>query len=158
MPSTGGTASLATLGLFLLVSASTPPCAARRSTVEASQDGNGPMVVTLEDDASHLTLHVDETVVVKLDCLPGAGYSWQVADGAADLLEAVGSPFFEPEPAADRGEDSVGTEEVQVFHFRGRKAGSGALELHYGRVWEEEAEPTRTFRVTVEVKEPPDGR
>lgn len=144
---------ITTSSLCLAVLVCVQPCGASSDSPKDEEDA---MIVTLEADGARRSVDAGGAVTLKLDCTPGTGYSWQLVTSDDRLLEAVGEPFFEPRER-DGEEPAVGGSELQVFTFEARETGAVELELHYRRRWEEDAEPERVFRVTIEVREPEEG-
>lgn len=102
------------------------------------------ITLTEKDHGRRVFLPSSVRLVIRLEALPGTGYSWQIAKNTIDELELARAPFFEQ--AENPG---VGGPVIQVFSFVRRNATSGELELQYRRPWEKDVAPEKVFRVTV---------
>ena len=111
--------------------------------------GGEGQVLYLADDGRTIELAMGQTLVLELDANPTTGYSWQVAESAAGILEQVGEPTFK-RAATDAA--TVGAGGVQVYTFRAAESGEGLLELVYHRLWGEDVDPLNIFTVKVVVR------
>lgn len=127
------TVSILILVLTLLVGAS--GCSPR--TVRLDAGGNGRAI----------EMAVGARLLVSLPGNPSTGYTWEVKEGAAPVLELVGEPEFESD-----NPDLVGAGGTLTLTFRAVQSGTTTLVLVYHRPWETEVEPLDTFTVTVTVR------
>lgn len=106
--------------------------------------------LTASANKSNVTLKAGDTLSIELASNPTTGYSWQVNQVDAKILQALGEPQFslggkEPIPGAG------GTE---TFQFKAIANGKTTLTLIYVRPWETNVTPTPndifTVNVTVE--------
>ena len=98
----------------------------------------------LEDDGREIEVRPQDEFEISLPETRTAGYRWKterVADPACQLLKD------ESEAAG-----AVGGTGSHHFHFRAVNAGSGEIKLHYGRSWEQEKGPAKTFILKVHVR------
>jgi inhibitor of cysteine peptidase len=98
-----------------------------------------------EDDGREINLNSRDEFEINLPETRTAGYKW-TADTAPD-------PTYEM--LGDQSEVPTGTtggSGLHHFHFRARNAGSGEIKLHYGRAWDQEKGPEKTFTLKVHVR------
>ena len=99
----------------------------------------------LEDDGREIEVRPQDEFEINLPETRTAGYRWKaerVADPACEMI-------------SDRSEaatGAVGGSGSHHFHFRAESAGSGEIKLHYGRSWEQEKGPSKTFTLKVRVR------
>ena len=103
--------------------------------------------ITSEDAGKQVTLATGQTLEVTLSSNPTTGYSWQIADAADGVLEAVGDPAYVQDP----GPALVGKGGAETFTFTAAKAGRGTLMMEYRRPWETTSTPEQVFEVPVQV-------
>lgn len=114
-----------------------------------AQGESATVTVTEKDDTGHVEISKDAFLEVKMDCIPGTGYSWQIVRNDSGLLKQEGEPVFErQEPEGDK----VGGIESQIFRFKAISRGRNTLELHYARTWEKRVAPQKTYRITVDIR------
>ena len=99
-------------------------------------------IVTEDHDRAELHLHVGDELVIRLEAIPGTGYSWVVSGPGGGILQQVGEPRFEK---ADQ--KTMGGAEKQVLTFRVESAGKQTLELEYRRAWEKPGTAKKSFSV-----------
>jgi inhibitor of cysteine peptidase len=110
-------------------------------------DGEKTVTVTDKEKDTKVKLGKGDTLELKLEALPSAGYSWQVVKVNEDLLKQQGKATFEkPEKKL------IGAKVKQVFRFKAEKAGTGTLELEYKRPFEKDKPAAKTFKVSVTVE------
>ena len=115
---------------------------------QALQEDNVNMIVVTEkDNGNRLELNKGDVFIVKLECSPGTGYSWQIAKNDDKLMEQQGEPVYE-KPTREL---LVGGVENVIFRFKALANGANTLELHYKRVWEKDKPPQKIFMVIVNV-------
>lgn len=127
------TISILILVLALLAGAS----GCRPQTVRLEAGGNGRPV----------ELAVGARLLVALPGNPSTGYTWEVKEGAAPILELVGEPAFTSDDP-----DLIGAGGTLTLTFRAIQPGTTTLVLVYHRPWETDVEPLDTFSVTVTVR------
>jgi len=93
-------------------------------------------------------LKVGDLLVVKMNALPGAGYSWMAKGTQHPGLTLMSTKTLKGRPGM------VGGAQQQVFTFKATKVGSQNLQLQYGRQWEiaKGATPQKTFSEVIVVK------
>lgn len=108
-----------------------------------------PRIVDIDDsqNGGKLMVFQGDTVEVRLRSTPGTGYSWKVLHTDSAVLAQKGAPVFVPPP-----KEIPGAEGHLVFDFLASAPGRSTLQLAYGRPWEKDAAPARTFNVEVTVR------
>jgi predicted secreted protein len=74
-----------------------------------------------------------------------AGYRWTLKNSGEPTCRLLRESF---QPASGK----TGGSGTHTWRFRGGASGTCSLALEYGRNWESNAEPTRTFGMTVRVQ------
>jgi len=97
------------------------------------------------DNNRTIDIPVGETVEVTLPENATTGYRWAVESYDSEHIEALGS---EPRYTAK----GVGSGGEVMFHFRGKKAGSGGIALKQWRAWEGDSSVIGRFRVELNVR------
>jgi len=116
---------------------------------ERQMQGNDQIVrVTMDQNGSTITLRTGQCLEVALPSTAGTGYSWQIANPAANVLKSSGEPKMESAPPGNK----VGQTQNQVFSFVPSGKGSGQLELQYLRPWEKDRKPAKSFLLSVKVE------
>ena len=110
-------------------------------------DDDKGKTLTETDNKTKVTLSKGETLTVKLEGTPTAGYSWTIVGNNKQHLDPQGKPEVIP---AKKG--VIGGKATTVFRFKAEAVGTSELELHYKRPFEKKNEPDKTFKVTVEIK------
>jgi predicted secreted protein len=105
------------------------------------------ITATEKENGSRLELHRDDVLTLKLECIPGTGYSWQISRNDASVMKPPDKPEYQ---RADNRK-AMGAVEYGIFRFKALAKGTNILELQYKRIWEKEKEPLKTFRVTVRI-------
>ena len=103
--------------------------------------------ITEKENGTKVKLAKGETLTIKLEGVPTAGYVWNIAKNNADQLAPQGKPEVTP---AKKG--VIGGKAITTFRFKADAAGASDLELHYKRPFEKNKEPAKTFKITVEIK------
>ncbi len=99
----------------------------------------------LEDEGREIEVHPGDEFEINLPETRTAGYRWKaerVAEPACELLS----------DQSESATGSVGGSGSHYFHFRAVSAGSGEIKLYYGRSWEQEKGPAKTFALRVHVR------
>lgn len=109
----------------------------------SDDDTATPQSFTAADSGASITLAPGESFTVSLTGNPTTGYSWEVAELDAAVLE-TGEPVYEV------GSDLMGAGGTYTWTFTAVAAGEAQLELVYHRAWEQ-AEPLETFTLEVTV-------
>lgn len=108
-----------------------------------------PVAVTEAASGRFVALARGQELVITLTAAPSTGYSWSLADSAADVVVVEGPSTFTPGRSTRARFGASGTERW-VFH--GAVPGNGHLRLVYGRPWERDAPPAREFTLGVSVR------
>ena len=106
------------------------------------------MTITEKDNGSTFELRTGDILTLKLESIPGTGYSWYIEKNDNKLMELMGEHTHE----VPKGTTVVGGMEYEVFRLRALASGTNRLELSYKRIWEKEKKPLRTFLIRVRVK------
>ncbi|MBN1630348.1 MAG: protease inhibitor I42 family protein [Thermoleophilia bacterium] len=129
-----------------------PPLETFSVTVQVENAPVGAATLTLDEEDNGTTVAVKpgDTIDVILEGNPTTGYGWSVdlSDEDAAILEQVGEPSYVPDSGL------IGAGGTYTFTFRALAAGDATLALHYSRVWES-VPPLETFSVTVAVAPTP---
>lgn len=99
----------------------------------------------LEDDGREIEVRPRDEFEIQVPETRTAGYRWRakrVADPACEMV----SERSETAPG------KVGGSGSHHFFFRALTAGTAEIELHYGRSWEQDQGPAKTFRLKVHVR------
>ena len=100
-------------------------------------------VITEADKGGEVHLKVGDQLEVRLKWNPSTGFMWYLQADSSPVLKLVHQSQGEvPEPG-------VGRPIVQVFKFEPRRAGDGALRLHYVRSWEKPSADEDRFEIHV---------
>ena len=106
------------------------------------------LIVSEQHNNTEHQLHVGDKLIVKLEAIPGTGYSWIVKGGVEGVLSQTGEPIFERS-----GERVMGGVEQQVFSFQVKSTGVAGLEMEYRRPWEKTGTASKSFSIRVIAKE-----
>lgn len=124
-------------------------------TTDAKSDDAKPAAaakkIELGDGDNGGTIHVraGDTIQIKLRSNPTTGYSWAEVKGKTDakILKSEGNEY----KVNDHPAGMVGVGGNDYWTFRALVAGTTEIVLGYGRPWEKDKEPARTFKTTVVV-------
>lgn len=105
------------------------------------------IVVTERDSGAAVTLGRGQALEVRLEGIPGTGYSWYPAQFDPSVLSPAGEST-----EGQTGPRVIGGPATKIFRFEARAAGRTSLEFHYKRIWEKDRPPLRTFTIVVEVR------
>lgn len=105
------------------------------------------MTLTEKDNGAHVQVSNGDIVTVRLEAIPGTGYSWQIAENDPDLLKPLGKPEYEESKSK-----LIGGVEYQIFRFKALFPGTTLLKLLYYREWEKGKAPEKSYQVTVEIR------
>jgi inhibitor of cysteine peptidase len=110
------------------------------------EEGKSAMATfTDRDDGGRATVHVGDTLELRLAENATTGYRWETEASLANILAPVDASASYPNAA-------VGSGGVAIFHFRAVAPGQGDLSLRYWRTWEGEGSILRRFRLSVTVE------
>lgn len=106
--------------------------------------------VNEDDDGSQVELEQGQILVITLESNPTTGYSWEVVETQASILEQMGEAEFKQ---SETGEPPlVGAGGWEIFRFKAVSAGQMTLKLGYQRPWEEGVAPLKSFSIQVVVR------
>jgi inhibitor of cysteine peptidase len=103
-------------------------------------------IITEMDNGREIVVPLDSVIEVKLETRLSTGYSWNVVEFNAQLLE-----FLEDSVVRTPGERLVGTKEHHLFRFRTKAKGCTALKMNYHRQWEKTVPPLKTYEIKLEI-------
>lgn len=110
----------------------------------------GEILLGAEDNGRQVALVPGQMLVIALASNPTTGYSWELAEGDAAVVQQVGEVEFSP--SAPEGEQVVGAGGTETFRFGAADQGQTTLTLVYHRPWEEGVAPLETFSVDIVVR------
>ncbi len=96
------------------------------------------------DNGSDIFVVQGDVVEVRLPANPSTGHSWSISANAPSVLRPAGDPKFDPAAGGKPG--AAGT---QTFGFRVVSGGGAFLQLVYGRPFDKDTPPARTWGVFV---------
>ena len=124
------------------------------SCAQCNQTGQSPMInpshnmtLTEKDNGTQVQVSHSDTVTVRLEAIPGTGYSWQIAENNPELLKPLGRPEYEESKSK-----LIGGVEYQMFRFKAASQGTAILKLLYYREWEKGKAPEKSYQVTVVIR------
>ncbi|MBU0490493.1 MAG: protease inhibitor I42 family protein [Chloroflexi bacterium] len=112
----------------------------------ACMPGTGGQEITQADNGKTIEVNQGSEVKVVLVSNPTTGYSWQVAEVDAKVLQQVGEAQFKADS------DAIGAGGKETFTFKAAGAGQTTLKMEYKRPWETDVAAAETFVVTIVVK------
>jgi inhibitor of cysteine peptidase len=101
--------------------------------------------LTEKDSGSYVELIVGQNMQLSLDANPTTGYTWEVTQSDAGVLDQVGNMEYNPDSNA------IGSGGTMTFRFHAAKTGETTLRLIYQRPHEKDKPPLKTFEVAVTV-------
>jgi inhibitor of cysteine peptidase len=110
----------------------------------------GEVVLGAEDNGRQVALMPGQMLIIALESNPTTGYSWELAEGDAAVVQQVGEVEFSA--SAPEGEQLVGAGGTETFRFAAAEQGQTTLTLIYHRPWEKGVAPLETFSVDVVVR------
>jgi inhibitor of cysteine peptidase len=96
-----------------------------------------------KDDHTKVTFKKGQSFALRLETVPGAGFTWLVTKRRPVFIELVSEATENPPPS------SVGGPVHKTFRFKTLAVGTTPLELVYRRPWEKETPPAKTFSLEV---------
>jgi inhibitor of cysteine peptidase len=102
---------------------------------------------TAVDNGKTVGLKTGDQVVIMLDANPSTGYTWEVKDLDASMIQQVGESGFK---SSNPG--LIGSGGLLTLTFKTLKAGTTTLTLVYHRPWETDVKPQDTFTLPMVVK------
>jgi inhibitor of cysteine peptidase len=100
-------------------------------------------VITGAENSTEVHLKAGDQLELRLKSNPSTGYMWYVQPNSTPLLKLL------RQSQTEATQPGVGRPVFQVFNFEARRAGDGALKLHYVRSWEKPAPDEERFEVHV---------
>lgn len=106
------------------------------------------ITLTDRDRDAKFHLRVGDELIVRLEAIPGTGFSWRISGDHEEVLTHVGEPVFERS-----GAQALGGVEQQVFRFRVKSSGRHQLEFEYRRPWEKSGTAVKSYSVKLQIDE-----
>ena len=100
-------------------------------------------LLTMEDQGALFKCQTRQEFVVELEANPSTGYVWQISKSDPEHVRLLREETL----PADR--KRLGAPAKQLFYFQAMAIGRAPLKLEYRRPWEKDAEPAKTFSVTL---------
>lgn len=101
------------------------------SNGQAVQTAPRNITATEKENGTQLELHRDDVLTLRLECIPGTGYSWQISRNDGRVLKPPDKPEYE---RSDK-QKALGAVEYGIFRFKALVKGTNVLELQYKRIW-----------------------
>jgi len=116
-------------------------------------DAQTSLEILRTDAGKTIVASVGETIRVRLESVPTAGYVWRLASPLPGFLTPAGEDTL-PTTPEQREPGIVGGSHWLVFAYTVRQPGRAELVFHEGRPWELEKgrAPSDTFRVTIKAQ------
>jgi predicted secreted protein len=105
------------------------------------------ITVTDRDNGTELRLHLGDELIVRLEAIPGTGYSWKISEGAEEMLNQVGKSVFEKSST-----QLLGGVEQQVFRFRVKASGICQLKFEYCRPWDKSGIAAKSYFLKLHIE------
>ena len=105
--------------------------------------------ITITDSDNGRQIHIapGNILALRLEVIPGTGYSWKLSEDNLTILKALGKPVFE-----QTKNGKPGATEYQVFQFKALAPGCKTIKLYYLRQWEKDAPPLNTYSIKVKIQ------
>jgi inhibitor of cysteine peptidase len=142
-------------GLVLAIAFGTILIAAMWLGLNSIRDDQSSSVYSKElqlsdsDNGAVVNLTRGGKLAIALASNPSTGFSWYVGERTGPGLELVNGPHYVPPGSTLPVLGAPGTE---VFTFEATEAGTIQLVLEYRRSFEPELPPSKTFRITADVR------
>jgi inhibitor of cysteine peptidase len=105
------------------------------------------ILLTSADNGKKTNVNVGEKILINLEGNPSTGFTWEVKDLDASMLQQVGEPVFR---SGNPG--LVGAAGTLTLTFIPLKAGTTTLTLVYHRPWETKVPPQSSFVSVITIK------
>jgi predicted secreted protein len=112
----------------------------------ASRASASVVFISQDDNGREFALDRGDALEISLPATSGTGYTWQAEPIAGGFAKQVGEPAFTLDNAMP------GASGHQIFHFGIEGTGTGALEMHYLRPWEQGSKPAKVFKIMLIVR------
>ncbi|MFP3974922.1 MAG: protease inhibitor I42 family protein [Chloroflexota bacterium] len=121
-----------------------------QGSTESEGTSEAPAVsVNASYNNEQVELNVGELLEVTLESNASTGFQWQLAEITdPDVVEKKTDEYVEPEG----DEQVVGAPGKEIWTFKALDEGTANISMKYCRPWEEDADPAKTFVLTVVVK------
>ena len=101
-------------------------------------------------NGSETALAIGELLIVTLDSNATTGFSWNLsAISDTAVIQKVSDEYIAPEQTDP---PLMGQGGQEVWTFEALAAGTATISMKYIQPWESEAEPAKTFEITVNVE------
>ena len=108
-------------------------------------DYTEPMQYDQRSNGKAISPRVDEQFQIVLPETRTAGYRWSIVQNGEPHCELL-------EERSDPAPGTVGGIGAHTWRFKAASAGTGKIQIHYGRSWKNTAEPEQTFTMEVQVR------
>ena len=113
----------------------------------ACTGGSNNLNVDNSYSGKQVELSVGQSLVVTLESNASTGYSWSLAQNSDEtVLNKTGNEYVAPQTTL------VGAGGKEEWTFKALKKGTSTISMGYGRPWETDTPPAKTFDLTVVVK------
>ena len=102
------------------------------------------LTLTEAQHGGRFTVHVGDTIDLRLSENASTGYRWSIASLDRALLQVEAEDY-------DAGNGAVGSGGTVAWVLRANRAGSGRLELVKSRAWEGQKEADERFAVELRI-------
>jgi inhibitor of cysteine peptidase len=122
--------------------------AADAETISGAEGNRmSPITLTGADQRKTVDLRVGDVVILRLEENVTTGYRWAIGSGGGDVVALQSSEHVQSPGSA------IGGGGERVFSFKGTRPGVVAIQLKLWREWEGDKSISRTFVVTLRVRE-----
>jgi predicted secreted protein len=123
------------------------------ATAPAGDQGQKETMLTEKANNTTVRILKGEKLVIKLEGIPSAGFTWQVAKNNSEVLAFAGKVEIEKaKPGV------IGGKAYLILRFTAKATGVSDVELYYRRPFEKDKQPEKIFKVKVEVADGPGGK
>ena len=134
--------------IFLAIFIPSGPALSNQSEQSSMEATVNNMILTEKDNGNRIEISLGSIITVRLESIPGTGYTWYIKKNNNDLLLPLGVPEFEE----SKDKKLLGGIEHQIFRFKAVSPGTNILTLHYIRKWEDKKPPEKVYSLTIEIK------
>lgn len=108
--------------------------------------GSTAVKLDASDNGRSIEVNNGDKITITLEGNPTTGYSWELSEYDAAMVEPVG------EPAYDSDSKLLGGGGAYTFTLKALAPGVTTVRLVYHRSWETDVEPLQVYEVTLNVK------
>lgn len=115
-------------------------------TLTLTACGSPTVKLAEQDNGQAAEVNSGERVSITLEGNPTTGYSWELIEYDAAVVEPVGEAEYKSDSKL------IGGGGAYTFTFKALVPGMTTVKLVYQRSWETDTEPIEVFEVTLKVK------